>query len=102
MNGGERDRSNATRRATARARSDRATLAWMSEPAAKPVRDPVAEALDRAPVGEPFAPELRAELDAMLEDLRAGRLDLVAHEDLPAWLEEESAREERARERGDG
>lgn len=71
----------------------------MSEPAVKPVRNPVAEACARAPVGEPFPPELRAELDAMYADLQAGKLDLVAHEDLPAWLEAQASRGEPA---GDG
>lgn len=62
--------------------------------AAKPARDPVAEALDRAPVGAPFPPEVRAELDAIVEDIRAGRAELVTHEDLPAWLEEQARREQ--------
>jgi hypothetical protein len=64
--------------------------------AARPSRDPVAEALDRAPIGAPFPPEVRAALDAMTADLAAGRLALVPNDDVPAWLEEQ-ARLEQAR-----
>jgi hypothetical protein len=51
-------------------------------------RDPVLDAIDRAPAGEPFTPEQTAELAQDLEDLAAGRLRLVLHEDVPAALEE--------------
>jgi hypothetical protein len=49
---------------------------------------PVLAAIARAPVGAPYAPEQRAELDQALEDIRAGRARLVRHEDVPAALEE--------------
>jgi hypothetical protein len=52
-----------------------------------PPFDPVLEALRRAQVGEPFTPEQRAELDQAVEDIAAGRVQLVAHDDVPAWLE---------------
>jgi hypothetical protein len=60
----------------------------MTKPAEQPIVDPVLAALDRAPVGEPFTPEQRAELDQDLADIAAGRARLIAHEDLPAALEE--------------
>jgi hypothetical protein len=50
-------------------------------------RDFVAEAFDRAPVGEPFPPEILAEIERAEADVRAGRG--VRHEDLPGWLEEQ-------------
>jgi len=68
----------------------------MSEAAAKP-RDPVADACARAPVIHELTPEQRAELDAIMADVRAGRSDLVRHEDLPAWME---AQADRARDAG--
>jgi len=49
--------------------------------------DPVQAAIDRAPIGEPFTPEQAAELAQDLANLAAGRLRLVAHEDVPAALE---------------
>jgi hypothetical protein len=60
----------------------------MTKPAEQPSPDPVGEALDRAPIGEPWTPEQCAELDQAMEDIRAGRARLVAHEDLPQALEE--------------
>jgi hypothetical protein len=53
-----------------------------------PVRDLVAEALDRAPKGKPFPPEVLAELDQAMADIQAGRG--VRHEDVPAWIEEQT------------
>jgi len=50
--------------------------------------DLVLQALDRAPIGEPFTPEQRAELDQDLADIAAGSARLVRHEDLPQALEE--------------
>jgi hypothetical protein len=50
--------------------------------------DPVLAALARAPVGEPWTPEQRAELDQAMADIAAGRSRLVRDEDLPAALEE--------------
>ena len=60
----------------------------MMPPAApKAVRHPLLAALDRAPVGEPFTPEERAELDERAEELLSGRVVGVRNEDVPAWLE---------------
>jgi hypothetical protein len=62
----------------------------MAHPLDKPTsaeRDPILEAIDRAPIGEPFTPEQRAELDQAMADIVAGRVKLVANEDVPAWLE---------------
>jgi hypothetical protein len=50
--------------------------------------DPILQALDRAPIGEPFTPEQRAELDQDLADIAAGRAKLIPHEDIPHILEE--------------
>jgi predicted transcriptional regulator len=49
--------------------------------------DPIFAAIDAAPLGEPFTPEQRAELDEAMDDIAAGRVELVDHEDVPAWLE---------------
>lgn len=62
--------------------------------AARP-RDPVLEALDRAPIGEPFPSDVLAALDETMKDLAAGRIQLVAHEDVPAWLEQQACSEPR-------
>jgi hypothetical protein len=62
----------------------------MTASVARPLRDPVADALDRAAVGEPFPVEVQAELARIAEDLRTGREALIAHEDVPAWLEEQA------------
>ncbi len=51
---------------------------------------PVFEAVRRAPIGAPFTPEQRAELDQAMEDIAAGRVKLVPHDDVPAWLEAQS------------
>jgi hypothetical protein len=59
----------------------------MDTATAQPVRDCVAEAFDRAPVGEPFPPEILAEIERAEVDVQAGRG--VRHEDLPGWLEEQ-------------
>jgi hypothetical protein len=58
----------------------------MDTATAQPVRDLVAEAFARAPIGEPFPPDVLAEIERAEADIRAGRG--VRHEDLPAWLEE--------------
>ena len=61
---------------------------------AKPASfDPVLDALDRAPLVRSLTPEQRAELDQAVADIDAGRVQLVDHDDVPAWLE--------ARARGD-
>jgi len=57
--------------------------------------DPWLEAIRNAPVGVPFTPEQRAELDHDMAELAAGKLVLIAHDDVPAWLEA------RAREEGE-
>lgn len=57
--------------------------------------DPILAAFDRAPVGEPYSEEIRAMLDRDMADLAAGSLELIAHDDVPAWLEAR-AREEGA------
>ena len=57
--------------------------------------DPILAAFDRAPVGEPYSDEICAELERDMADLAAGRLVLIAHDDVPAWLEAR-AREEGA------
>lgn len=41
----------------------------------------------RAPRVETLTTEQRAELDQMAEDVRAGRAQLVPHDEVPAWLE---------------
>lgn len=41
----------------------------------------------RAPVGEPFAPEQLAQLDAQMEAIRDGRVILVPHDDRANWLD---------------
>jgi hypothetical protein len=41
------------------------------------VDDPALLALQRAPLGEPFTPEQRAELDQDVADIAAGRVKLV-------------------------
>jgi hypothetical protein len=55
--------------------------------------DPWLEALRNAPVGKPLSDEERAELDHDMAELAAGRLVLIAHDDVPAWIEAR-AREE--------
>lgn len=49
---------------------------------------PVIAALRRAPVGAPYPPEVRVELDRAFEEIQAGRARLVRQEDIPAVLEE--------------
>jgi len=55
--------------------------------AEKPGPHPLLAALDRAPIGEPFTAEQQAELAQAMNDIAAGRVQLVRHEDVPAWLE---------------
>jgi hypothetical protein len=63
-------------------------LGAMRSAAAIAETDPVLAAFENAPVGEPFPPELRAELDERMEDVAAGRVQMVDHDDVPAWLEQ--------------
>jgi hypothetical protein len=44
------------------------------------------EAFDRAPVGEPFTPEQRAELDQIMADIGAGKIATVPHAEVHAWV----------------
>lgn len=48
---------------------------------------PLLAAMARAPVGEPFAPEQLAQLDAQMEAIRDGRVILVPHDDRANWLD---------------
>lgn len=57
--------------------------------------DPFVVALRNASPGEPFTPEQVAELEQDMAQLEAGTLEVVAHDDVPAWLEAR-AREEAA------
>ena len=52
-----------------------------------PASDPIAAALARAPRVQRLTPEQRAELDQQMDDIRAGRAELVQHEDREAWRE---------------
>ena len=69
-------------------RMSRASMLPMAvaRPAPLPA-DPILEALDRAPMGEPFTPDQRAELDQAMAEVAAGRVKLISNEDVPAWLE---------------
>lgn len=49
--------------------------------------DPVLDAMARAPRVERLTPEQRADLDGAMADIAAGRVVLVADDDVPAWLE---------------
>jgi hypothetical protein len=49
--------------------------------------DLILAAFDRAPVGEPYSEEVRAELDQAVADIAAGRVKLIPHEEVHAWLE---------------
>jgi hypothetical protein len=62
-------------------------LPWaIATATAQSVCDPLAEVFARAPVGEPFPPEILAEIQQAEADIEAGRG--VRHDDVPAWLEE--------------
>ncbi len=58
-----------------------------------PTQDPVLAAIARAPIVQRLTPAQRAELDAMTADIAARRVQLVAHDDVPVWLEAEARRE---------
>jgi hypothetical protein len=60
----------------------------MSSRQAASQRDPVVEAMRRAPVVRMLTPEQHAELAQDLEDIAAGRARLVAHEDVPRVFSE--------------
>ena len=49
--------------------------------------DPILDAIDRAPPGQPFTAEEEAELAADLAAIEAGHAQLVADDDVPAALE---------------
>ncbi len=69
------------------ASAGRGILPIMSAALPLPLFDPVLDAIDRAPLVRRLTPEQRAELAQDLEDLAAGRLQLIASEDMPAALE---------------
>ena len=50
--------------------------------------DPIREAMRRAPIVRRLTSEQHAELAQDLADIAAGRARLVAHDDVPAALEE--------------
>ncbi len=47
----------------------------------------LADAIRRAPIGEPLTPEQRAEVDQIAAGIDAGTVELIEHDDVPAWLE---------------
>ena len=49
--------------------------------------NPLIEAVGRAPLVRALTPKQRAELDQDVADIAAGRVQLVPHDDVPAWLE---------------
>ena len=49
--------------------------------------DPIRAACARAPIVHRLTPEERAELDQDMADIAAGRMQVIAHEDMPAALE---------------
>lgn len=55
--------------------------------------DPVLAAIARAPVGEPFTPEQRAELDQCVADIASGKVKTVPHAEVHAWLEQRRSEE---------
>ena len=56
-------------------------LAWRDANVDSP--DPVLRAIARAPIAdEPLPADVRADVDAQLEDIRAGRATLVPHEEV--------------------
>jgi hypothetical protein len=57
--------------------------------------DPIRAAAERAPRVQRLTAEQRAELDVQVRDIAEGRTQLVAHNDVPAWLEQH------ARDRGE-
>jgi hypothetical protein len=48
--------------------------------------DTILEAFARAPIGEPLTPEQRAELDQMMADIVDGKIALVPHAEVHAWV----------------
>lgn len=52
------------------------------------LRDPVLEALERAPLVRALSAEQRAELDQDVADIAEGRAELVLHADVPRALED--------------
>jgi len=49
--------------------------------------NPLIETVRRAPLVRALTPEQRAELDQDVADIAAGRVQLIPHDDVPAWLE---------------
>jgi predicted transcriptional regulator len=56
--------------------------------------NPLIEAVRRAPLVRALTPEQRAELEQDMADIAAGRVQLVPHDDVPAWLEARARGEE--------
>jgi hypothetical protein len=50
--------------------------------------DPVLDALDRAPMGDPLTAELEAEIARAEDDLRSGRVEAVPHAEVQRVLAE--------------
>jgi hypothetical protein len=67
----------------------------MVPPHPGPAMHPVLVAMANAPRVERLTAEQRAELAQDMEDIAAGRLELIDDDDVPAWLEQH------ARERGE-
>jgi hypothetical protein len=59
----------------------------MTSPPALLANDPIRQAILRAPQTTRLTPEQRAELAQDLADIAAGRVTLVAGDEVPAWLE---------------
>ncbi len=49
--------------------------------------DPIVAAINRAPVVDFLTPEERADLDQLTVDISTGRVQVIAHEDVPATFE---------------
>lgn len=64
----------------------RATAETEAQPSSE--EHPVLAALRRAPRVTRLTPEQRADLDVQVADIKAGRANLTAHEDVRAALEE--------------
>jgi hypothetical protein len=50
--------------------------------------DPILDAIDHAPIGDPFTLEEEADLRRAVADIASGRTKPVAQKDVPAWFDE--------------